>query len=416
MGISTGDREILRRLAAEQAAIAALPVQEERQALWRRLNNLERVRPLVWINEVCWPELAGEEELTLRCADETCRGIERGLRALLYQWHHFPGDMIVDPVYYAPIVVHDTGFGLRQQGHNLNAYAGSVASQHFDPCLKEPADVEKIQSPVVTLDAAETDRRFSFLSELFAGVLPVVKRGFPGTWFAPWDELIRWWGVEPAMLDLVNRPEMVHAAMDRLVNGYLARLDQWERLNLLARNDGNVRIGSGGLGYVDGLPGTPFDAAHPRAHNLWGCATAQIFSEVSPAMHEEFALQYERRWLARFGLTYYGCCEPLDIKLGILASVPNLRKVSMSPWVKLDRAAERVGRRYVFSFKPNPAWLAEDTWRPDAVRAYLRDALERTRGCAVEVILKDVSTIRFQPQRLWDYARLASEEAARLAP
>ena len=84
------------------------------------------------------------------------------------------------------------------------------------------------------------------MREIFGGILPVVKVGKKGTWFAPWDELIRWWGVEDAMRDLVDRPEMVHAAMARLVDAYLCELDQWEALNLLTLNDDNTRIGSGG--------------------------------------------------------------------------------------------------------------------------------------------------------------------------
>ena len=45
-------------------------------------------------------------------------------------------------------------------------------------------------------------------------------------------------------------------------------------------------------------------------------------------MHEEFALRYESRWLERFGLSNYGCCEPLDRKVDIIKkAVPNLRRL-----------------------------------------------------------------------------------------
>ena len=94
---------------------------------------------------------------------------------------------------------------------------------------------------------------------IFGDILPVRKVGKKGRWFAPWDELIRWWGVEDAMEDLVDRPEMVEAAISRLVDAYLAVLDQWEALDLLTRNDDNTRIGSGGYGHTSGLPGADFD-------------------------------------------------------------------------------------------------------------------------------------------------------------
>ena len=187
-------------------------------------------------------------------------------------------------------------------------------------------------------------------------------------------------------------------------------LDQWEASGLLTSNNDNTRIGSGGYGYTAGLPapdrsGT-FLAGQP-AKSLWGCATAQIFSDVSPKMHWEFALKHELRWLERWGLTYYGCCEPLDRKIDILRRVPNLRKISASPWNNVERLINKVGGDYVLSRKPNPAILARDAWQPDQARLELGEFLERSRGLSVEIILKDISTVRHDPQRLWSWEKMA---------
>jgi hypothetical protein len=152
-----------------------------------------------------------------------------------------------------------------------------------------------------------------------------------------------------------------------------------------------------------------------RAIDLWGCATAQIFVGVSPEMHEEFALRYERRWLERFGLSYYGCCEPLHHKIHILRSIPNLRKISISPWADVETAVQETNGDYVLSYKPSPAVLAADEWDPEFARRSLREALEKMRGCAVEVIMKDISTVRYEPQRLWEWAKIAAEETERVS-
>ena len=229
-----------------------------------------------------------------------------------------------------------------------------VVSRHFHPQIVEPVDIEKIQAPVITYDADLTEARYQTMCDLFGDILPVVRVGIKGSWFAPWDELIRWWGVEAAMKDLVDRPEMVDAAMTRLVDGYIAMLDQWEALNLLTRNDDNTRIGSGGYGYTGALPGEPYDPQRPRPHNLWGCATAQIFGSVSPKMHWEFALKHEMRWLERWGLTYYGCCRWM--LMGIRAV--NLRKLN-GPWINTENGAQR-RYRLCHVRKPNPAVLAGD--------------------------------------------------------
>ncbi len=232
------DVETLRRLGAEFADVARLPIHREKVEMWRRLNDLEPARPMVWINEIPWHEMNTADELTLRCSDAWARDLERTLRRTLCQRPHIPADMR-------------------------------------------------------------------------------------------------------------------------------------------------------------------------------GCPNAQILSGVSPAMHWEFAVRHDLPWLRRWGLDYYGCCEQLDGKLKILRRIPRLRKISVSPWGKLERAARAVGSGCVFSRKPNPAVLAAHGGRPQQARAELVEALGKTRGLSVEVIMKDISTVRYEPQRLWEWQRIAMEEVER---
>jgi hypothetical protein len=143
---------------------------------------------------------------------------------------------------------------------------------------------------------------------------------------------------------------------------------------------------------------------------MWGCSNAQIFSEISPEMHWEFALHHDLRLLAQWGMTYYGCCEPLDRKVSLLKQIPNLRKVSVSPWNDMARMANELVSTYVFSFKPNPAVFVDERWNPKRAREELVCVLDKTRGiCQAEVIMKDVSTVRYHPERLWEWARIAAE-------
>ncbi len=417
MHISEHDRDILRRLAGELAEIAALPVHREKMELWRRLNDLEPVRPVVWINEIPWHEMNVNDELTLRTEAPWAREFETRLRRTLYQWRHMPCDMVISDYISCPMVIHSTGFGLREDARIATTdAANAIVSHAYRPQIQEPDDVEKIQMPEVTYDAETTEMHYALMSDIFGDIMPVRLEGIKGRWFAPWDLLVTWWGVEQAMMDLVLRPDMVHAAVSRLVDAYLHELEQWEALNLLTRNDDNTRVGSGGYGYTRELPGPDYDPTHVQARNLWGCATAQIFSDVSPAMHWEFALQHEMRWLERWGLTYYGCCEPLDRKIDILRRVPNLRKISVSAWVNVERAVTEIGTDYVMSRKPNPAVLAEDRWRPELARQDLESFLQHARGCHVEIILKDISTVRYEPQRLWQWAEMAMQLAEQYWP
>jgi len=160
----------------------------------------------------------------------------------------------------------------------------------------------------------------------------------------------------------------------------------------------------------DELPASDADPHRSRTKDLWTHGMSQIFSTVSPAMHEEFERQYLSPWFERFGLVYYGCCEPLDNKIEMIRKLPNVRKVSMSPWVNQEHGAEQLGSDYVYSRKPSPALIAVDDWNPAAVERDLRETLAacRTHGCPVELILKDVSTVRYQPQRLWEWNDIAA--------
>jgi hypothetical protein len=370
------------------------------------MNRLEVTKPMLWMNERPWHEIGIYAEC--RCDDPFAYFVEQKLRKEIYQWEHMPLDNVVEYWIECPMAVSDTGFGIEEVSEERHTNEGTIYSHGFIPQIKHAEDVEKVIDPIVTHDTGKTEARLYALSEAVGDIMPVRKRGVPHLWFAPWDELIRWWGVQEAMMDLVLRPQMVHDIVARLVEAYLCRLDQYIELGVLSLNNDNHRVGSGGYGYSDELPAADREQ-RIRPVDLWGNAAAQIFSEVSPQMHAEFAVQYEMQWMERFGLNYYGCCEPLHNKLDILRDVPNLRKISMSPWADLDKAVEQMRGRYVISYKPNPAIFAERDWDLARAKADLQGALSKMEGCCVEIIAKDLSTVQNQPHRLWEWSRMAAE-------
>ena len=212
-------------------------------------------------------------------------------------------------------------------------------------------------------------------------------------------------------MDLVLRPEMVHAAVERMVDAWMVELDQFEAMNLLELDNNNTRVGSGGYGYVEDLPGEDYDPNYVRPKNMWGCSNAQIFSDVSPQMQWEFAIEHELRWLARWGITYYGCCEPLHNKIHLMRKIPNLRKISVSPWCDLEIMLNEMGNDYAMSAKPSPAVFTDDGWSPEKARAGVRKILDTAAGSGhIEIIMKDISTVCYKPERLWEWARIAMEE------
>jgi hypothetical protein len=409
MSISTRDRKTLRELGRRVAEVAAEPVQAQKAEMWRRHNDLQPARPMVLIfPEGSWREMLPREEMT--CAPGLAQDYEYDLRVRLYYREHLRDDNVIEGTIYTPVIVHNTGWGLESE---KSSSGDPLGAHRFEPVLRSEADIDRLQIPQVTVDWPATRARHALLAETFDGILPVVTQGPAAYGLAPLDHYSQLRGIDQTFLDLVDNPGMVHRAVGRLVDGHLAIIRALEREGALSLANGRHYTGSGGTAYTDQLPSPGFDGERVRPIDQWGFATAQIFSEVSPAMHDEFALQYEKRVLELFGLNCYGCCEPLHHKLDIVKTIPRLRRVSISPWADVDRSAESLGNGYIFSWKPNPAVVAGEGWDPDAVRRGIRDFLERTRGCVVEMILKDTHTCRHQPQRMWDWVRIAVEEAER---
>jgi len=407
--------DVLRSLADEWAEISSHPVHQEKARLWQRLNDLDSERPMVWINEIPWNEMNYKDELTIRCKHDWARSQEDFMRKTIYQWKHMPGDMILNPWLDCPLSIHSTDFGIIEDVDiALTDKTNDIVSRHFNIQIREMEDLEKIQMPVISHNKKATEIRFGLMNELFADILPVKKLGQTHIWFTPWDYLIRWWGVQEAMMDLIVRPDMIHAFYKRMVDAWMIELDQFVEQNLLALDCNNTRIGSGGYGYTNEMPGNDSDPAWVKPHNMWGCSNAQIFSEVSPEMHWEFAIEHDLKWMERWKLTYYGCCEPLAGKGHLLRRIPNLRKVSCSPWNDSRKAIEELGSDYVLSRKPSPAIFATGTFDPIQARKEIREFMDLTEGnCHVEIIMKDISTVKYNPEQLWEWEKICMDEVLR---
>jgi len=407
---SNSDVSIVRDLARRLAEIAALPVQDQKRELWRRLNALRPDRPMVMIDQVCWNEMNIDEELTLRCADPECRRWEERLRRTLYQWRHFPVDMVVEPFVRVPKAVHNSGFGITVREETaVTDPTNSVVGHRYVNQFRGEQDLAKIQTPRITHDPDETARRLALAAELFDGLLEVRPWGVD-PYLSLWDPLSTWMGVEAALYALVDTPEFMHRILGRVTDGYLAMLDQLERQGLLCGPQSLIHCTGA---YADELPADGYDPESPRTKDIWMVWLAQMLATVSPAMFREFEVEYASRICARFGLVYYGCCDPLDRKMAEVRMIPNVRKVSMSPWVDQDRGAAEIGGEFVYSRKPSPALLAGDRFDADRVREDLLATREvcRRHGCPLEYILKDISTVRYQPERLTEWARIAMEVA-----
>jgi hypothetical protein len=402
--IAAEDGSILRELARRVADIAALPIQESRKHRWRRHNGLKSCEPMLLVfPEGCWRELLPAS--TLRCEGEFAREIENDLRRRLYYHDNFCDDTVIEAEINVPKVVHSTGWGLEPR---RIASPETTGAWHFDPVMKEYGDLKKLRVPRISYDEAQTQQRWAGVQETLGDILNVRLRGVSHISYHLMQQYTSLRGMEPMLYDLYEEPKFVHDYLEFVTAAHEDVLRQYVQLNLLSANTDNTYHSSGGNGWTDEAH-SGFDPGRVRPVDMWASCESQEFTGVSPEMHKEFAMDYERRLLKPFGRTGYGCCEDLTLKLDLTMELPQIRRVSISPFADVARCAQRLQNRCIYSWKPNPSMLVGE-FDENQVRAYVRNTLDVARDCVLEIILKDTHTCENQPQRMHRWIQIAREE------
>jgi hypothetical protein len=405
------DRAVLRELAQRKAEIAALPVHEEKKRLWRALNSLKPERPMVLLDQICWHEMNIDDKLTLRCEDEECRAYEWDLRSTLFRWEYFPADMVVTSFIEVPKAIKNSMFGIEVHEETLaTVKENDIVSHKYTNQFNSIDDVnEKIKMPLVSHDKAETKRRVELAKYLFDGILTVREEGH-SPYISIWDNIAIWMGVESALYAMIDNPDMMHALVKRMADGYMTMLDQMEEQHLLCQPQSSIHCSGA---FTDELPASGYNPDNPRTKDIWTCGLAQMLGTVSPDMYKEFEIDYTAPIFERFGLIYYGCCDPLHDRMDVIRKIPHLRKVSMSPWANKEKGAKEIHGDFVFSNKPSPAYVAVDTFDSDLIRRDLTETKNicQRYNCPLEFILKDISTVHGEALRLKKWADIAMEIA-----
>ncbi|MBM6920396.1 hypothetical protein H6A12_04400 [Phocea massiliensis] len=398
---------LLRTLAWEYACAANNEKNMQARTLHTAVNDLKMIRPVVLIEEIPFHELNFHGSLTLLCEDPDLHGAEDWFRRQLFKWKHFPADMILPPYFPVQKIMHSTGIGITVEEHTIATEAENhiISHEYFDQ-LAEPEDLEKLTPPVISYDKEETMRRYEKLANVFGDILPVRVVGH-SSYITMWDEIARYRGVTPLLMDLIERPEHSHAIVSKLAEFEKSKSAQMEALGLFEIQPLEIHCTSA---LTSDLPGE-YDGGIVKRSQVWGRGMAQIFGSVSKDMHEEFDIDYMKEIMEPFGLVYYGCCEPLDKKVDIVEKIPHLRKISITPWADVDNAAEVIGKRYAIANKPNPALVATATLDEDAVRQTIKRTLDacKRNGCSADIVLKDISTVSHNVQNLIRFEQIAME-------
>jgi len=407
--VNDNDIRILRDLVKRKAEIAHDPVMEERKQLWLRHSAFDPVRPMILA------ETGGViDELipldTLQCEALWAREMERGLRELIFRYEHVRDDYVIEPWLQYGWFITTGDFGVTTELVR-GANEGKMGSYTWDPPIKDlDHDLDKLRFRDLSVDREGTAAWGEFLEAHFGDILPVRLRA--GYW---WTTGLTWTainliGLEGLMMAMYDNPAGLHRLMAFLRDEFLHYMDWFEAEGLLSLNNENDYVGSGTQGWTEELPGPGRHPDQPvQIADLWGLSESQETVGISPKMFEEFIFPYQLPVISRFGLSYYGCCEPVHNRWHIIRRIPNLRRVSVSPWCDQERMAEGCGREIVFCRKPNPAMISTGHFDDDAIREDLRTTLRIAGACAVELVMKDVHTLAEEPLRLGRWVDLARD-------
>lgn len=399
------DVNLVRELARRCVELACSEEYEARRARWRAANERRKGdRAPVW----CRPSGAWQEILppsALECEDEFCRGVEYTLRQQLYKdW--VGDDHIFEPWWGVPAVWEWEGehvWGLRTGRLEEHTEDGGFRYEHP---VRQPEDYERITVPSFSYNARKTEEAAERMQDLLGDAMEVRVTCEPPLGPDLNYYLVQLRGMEGMLEDLAFRPHLVHRAMAKLMEGCLAAMRAAEATGRLTTNHHLPMYCSDPLGEQVG--------GRVRLHNLWVSANSQEFQVVSPAMTEEFLLNYQVPLLQQYGAVQYGCCEDLTHKIKAVLRIPSLRIFVSSAWTDLGKVIEMCGGRCTIMWR-QPAAGVVYADRLEQISGHLEVGFRMLKGYYYQVVLREIETLAGHPEKLRDWARIAIDLAERWA-
>lgn len=414
------DVKVLRDLAKRYMEIAQTDVMPVRKKLWKDLHDLKPQRPVI-IFEPFW--LDGYlDDYKLQCEDTLLQNVEKRMMFAIRQFDEMDDDIVVEPYFriawWGPGLV-STGkeFGDIKIEEHTAKEAGLAYLSNFP--IKTPDDIKRLTPRTFRIDRKPALEMKDRLENIFGDILPVKlgnfdnfdfdlgNQPFTGNNFigVTWD-LFKLIGTERIMTWVYDCPDALHALCRFLTDDKTRFYNFLKGEKLLDFNTDNQLAGPSCYGYVSDLPAVGTDK-EVELKDLWTWPESQETQSMSPKMFSEFFLPYISELANMFGLSYYGCCERVDDKLDyVKKAIKNLRIVSVSHWNDFKKVGEELGKDYVFSRKPTPAYVSGETANWDLVEKEAIETREATKNGCLEIICRDVYSSSCTPARAKEWVKM----------
>lgn len=392
----------IRSLANHVAVLAREPRMAAIKKRWADVNALRKPdRAPVWCRPVgCWKEIITDD--MLECTEPWLRQIEYAFLQTLHK-REIDDDQPIEEYFAVNAVfecVPKNTWGVDIERHAPREAGGAWG---FDPPLRQVADFDRLTVPTFQYCAEETRIRKEQTEELLGDILPVQVTAGPLLGATLGSSAAELRGLEQIMLDMIDAPEVMHRLMAYLRDACLSALDQLEATGLITPNNNGPMTCSDPIGAIG-----PNNQATCR--NLWCLANSQEFDQVSPAMWEEFCLNYQKPIFERFGLVGYGCCENLTHKAEGVIAIPNLRIFTCSAWTSLTAVQAKIGHDHCIMWRQK---ASEVVFAADAaqIRKDLMAGAKQLQGHYYQIVLRELETLAGHRNRLCEWSRHAREAA-----
>ena len=405
--ISKKDRHRLRELAKQIVELAHSEAMSETVRLWKAHNACRGERPMVRIE----PDTFAQEIIPplQQCEGEDARNLEWRLLSQYINPVLFGDDSVVRDFFPICASAFFKAFDLDVQVE----YANSGIGHHFIPVISDlETGFEKIKPSTFGLYNEETKTQFDFTSDTIGDILPAKIVG--SSFYAVLtQDIVHIMGMENMCLALAMEPELFEKMINALADDYIKFFKFLSSEGVLLPTVENEPVGQGTYCYTDELPGSIPPGGTLLPTDVWGYSDSQETVGVSETMFRELVFPAYKKIAQNYGLLSYGCCEPVhSIWDSCLSTLPNLRKVSISPWCDEAFMGERLeGTNTIYHRKPAATYLGVGTsLDEDAVRACIRNTMQYAKGCTIEFTQRDVYTVNSDVSKVKRYVNIIKDE------
>lgn len=394
--ITKQERSYLRELAKKQLEYANLSIMNERKKLWYAHNALKGEKPIIIMEMDTF-----KKDLLppFKCQSKVAKEIEKNLLIQIINHELIDDDKVIPNYYTVNWKIHINEFDMKiERQHAQDAEGREIGFTQQHPIKDLSKDLSLLKHSTYNVDKELTYSWKAFVEEIIGDILPVKIKNDRLKWHVvPSRMVVDLMGLENMMYAMIDYPDELHRLYQFIKDDILNFIKWQEKEGILCLNNENDYAGAGSYGFTTELPSNNYDKNHlVTTKDIWVNMNSQESVGISSSMYGEFIFPYYRDLAEEFGLVYYGCCESVhDIWEDYISKLPNLRKVSVSPWCDEEYMGQALkGQKVIYSRKPSPNFVGVGKKLDEkAFRDHISKTLLAAKSCNLEIIFRDIYTL-----------------------